>query len=768
MKNVVRGIRFTIVLIILLLAIAGSTVIVSADDNQTADGGLVSIPTEIVTAEPTSVPTDIPTITPTDVSLQTDDNTTVPPSESSAQTTVLPTQSPTPTLPVESLENGTDTPASPDSGNATSGLLGTDNASIANPAVPDTNSTDIPAITNSSEQSLTTNTSSPYDALVDPPLNTSSSNMYYDPVGKEWVINQSGVYYLDLSTSNNSGSGVLFDGTTNTFSNFGSGFGILINASNVILDGMGAIFDGGRNTQYGIIVNNQTAANYNTFSSDAGDALGGISITNITLTGFTQAGILFNNVLGDLPGMIATNITSNGAPASNVNVHDNTGNGIVLRNSQDIEVNNAILINNRQSGIDLKSSDSNTLTNNTATGNSFAGIYLEQSGNNNLNRNTATGNQIGIYLLQSGSNNVTGNNASDNWGSENIYIESSNDNTLTGNNASGDFDPRFSTTGILMHFSNNNILAGNTISGNNYYGIDINRASGNTFYNNYFNNANNVRETSFPGDTGNTWSITPTPGTNIIGGPNLGGNYWATPTGTGWSQTHTDIGGGFAVPFTLPGYLNSIDEHPLVTYIPPPTPPTGSEVPVLPSPTPPVLPQAYDASSIESTIPDSMKAGTSLVISITVHNNGTVQWNSETGVALDALPDATLFGPLKMYLPNGVTVAPGQDYTFTFTITAPSTPGTYTLEYQMSRNGLIPPGDLKFGDIYSKTITVTGNTATTGAVSAYQSAMLPKSTMAQALSADYRQQGSSDLVKSQAGAVAPATTALNTVRFTPF
>ena len=88
----------------------------------------------------------------------------------------------------------------------------------------------------------------------------------------------------------------------NTFSNFGSGFAILINASNVIFDGMGAILDGGGHTEYGIIVNNQNATSYNIFSSNPGDALGGISITNITLTGFTQAGIFFNNVIGDLPG----------------------------------------------------------------------------------------------------------------------------------------------------------------------------------------------------------------------------------------------------------------------------------------------------------------------------------------------------------------------------------------------------------------------------------------------------------------------------------
>ena len=38
----------------------------------------------------------------------------------------------------------------------------------------------------------------------------------------------------------------------------------------------------------------------------------------------------------------------------------------------------------------------------------------------------------------------------------------------------------------------------------------------------------------------NNWNTTKTPGINIIGGPNLGGNFWAYPNGTGFSQTCTD------------------------------------------------------------------------------------------------------------------------------------------------------------------------------------------------------------------------------------
>jgi PKD repeat protein len=59
-------------------------------------------------------------------------------------------------------------------------------------------------------------------------------------------------------------------------------------------------------------------------------------------------------------------------------------------------------------------------------------------------------------------------------------------------------------------------------------------------YNNYFNNTLNVRLA--PGG-GNTWNNSLTPGTNIAGGPYIGGNFWAKPDGTGFSQTCIDSDG---------------------------------------------------------------------------------------------------------------------------------------------------------------------------------------------------------------------------------
>ncbi|MCA1916942.1 NosD domain-containing protein [Methanospirillum hungatei] len=67
----------------------------------------------------------------------------------------------------------------------------------------------------------------------------------------------------------------------------------------------------------------------------------------------------------------------------------------------------------------------------------------------------------------------------------------------------------------------------------------------------------------------NTWNITKTSGQNILGGPYIGGNYWATPNGTGWSQITADRGDGFCrAPYVY--NANNTDHLPLHTRTKPP------------------------------------------------------------------------------------------------------------------------------------------------------------------------------------------------------
>ena len=81
--------------------------------------------------------------------------------------------------------------------------------------------------------------------------------------------------------------------------------------------------------------------------------------------------------------------------------------------------------------------------------------------------------------------------------------------------------------------------------------------------NNHFNNTVNINA---PEGTASTFNTTKTNGKNIVGGPYLGGNYWATPSGDGFSQTHCDNDGdGFAdEPYKLGDSDDSVDYLPLI------------------------------------------------------------------------------------------------------------------------------------------------------------------------------------------------------------
>jgi len=221
--------------------------------------------------------------------------------------------------------------------------------------------------------------------------------------------------------------------------------------------------------------------------------------------------------------------------------------GISLRSSSN---NNTLTGNTANSnswyGISLHPSSTNTLTGNTANSNNESGIFLYDSSINTLTGNTASDNGLGIFLYDSSINTLTGNTANSNsW--YGIYLYSSSTNTLTGNTANSNNE-----SGIFLYDSSTNTLTGNTAS-NNEHGISLYSSYTNTIFNNYFNNTNNAYD-----DGNNIWNISKTAGTNIIGGPYLGGNYWSDYIGS-----DTDSEGLGDTPYDIPGGTNK-DYLPLV------------------------------------------------------------------------------------------------------------------------------------------------------------------------------------------------------------
>ncbi len=62
----------------------------------------------------------------------------------------------------------------------------------------------------------------------------------------------------------------------------------------------------------------------------------------------------------------------------------------------------------------------------------------------------------------------------------------------------------------------------------------------------------------------NAWSRPPVPGPNIVGGPSLGGNFYGTPAGDGFSQTCADADGDGFCDAPNPLASNNVDAFPLV------------------------------------------------------------------------------------------------------------------------------------------------------------------------------------------------------------
>jgi parallel beta-helix repeat protein len=136
-----------------------------------------------------------------------------------------------------------------------------------------------------------------------------------------------------------------------------------------------------------------------------------------------------------------------------------------------------------------------------------------------------------------------------------IYLSHSNFTTIQENIILNNED------GIYLWHSSNNTITKNRII-QNIWGITSDSSSNNLIYDNFFNNYYNDLD-----NEGNDWNTTKTElrygERNIVGDYYLGGNYWANPSGTGFSQTCYDMDGdGFCdQAYTLNS--NNIDYLPL-------------------------------------------------------------------------------------------------------------------------------------------------------------------------------------------------------------
>ncbi len=290
-----------------------------------------------------------------------------------------------------------------------------------------------------------------------------------------------------------------------------------------------------------------------------------VTATDVTYTGqaitITSPGsyVLKNDITD------STLVTCIEIRASNVVVDggghlvDGTGTGdsigISVRNPEgvrNVTIRN-IRVRDWERGVSLEGAVDSSVESSVLEGNLFCGavFYLNATGNT-LAGCTVTGNGYGLVLSAGASDCAVRDNRIEN-NECGLYLYDSDGVTVT-----------------------KNIVAGNWDCGVCYY-----LSGGGSVYDNRFDNSRNV---VFDGEpiAANAWSVEPRNGLNIAGGPLVGGNYWARPDGTGFSEVIADSDSdGFSdVPLDLaPG---NVDAHPLapsVGFIPTPEPTPTAQAP---------------------------------------------------------------------------------------------------------------------------------------------------------------------------------------------
>jgi RHS repeat-associated protein len=96
-------------------------------------------------------------------------------------------------------------------------------------------------------------------------------------------------------------------------------------------------------------------------------------------------------------------------------------------------------------------------------------------------------------------------------------------------------------------------------------------------------------------------------------------------------------------------------------------------------------PTVNGATYVSQSVPSTMVAGQSYSVSVTMRNSGTTTWGvggaNPYGLGSQNAENNTIWGPNRIAVDS--PVAPGSSKTFSFTVTAPNTAGTYNFQWRM-------------------------------------------------------------------------------------
>ncbi len=103
-----------------------------------------------------------------------------------------------------------------------------------------------------------------------------------------------------------------------------------------------------------------------------------------------------------------------------------------------------------------------------------------------------------------------------------------------------------------------------------------------------------------------------------------------------------------------------------------------------------LVPTQNGATFVSQNVPAIMPVGSAQTVSVTMRNTGTSIWASAGGYRLGSRnpQNNTTWGRNRVELNPGEVIFPNQTKTFTFTVVAPATPGTYNFQWQMVQDGV--------------------------------------------------------------------------------
>ncbi len=390
-------------------------------------------------------------------------------------------------------------------------------------------------------------------------------------------LRKSNKTFINNVTSNSNTYGFYFDYSNNnsvynsTAYNNNYGFYLYPSSGN-ILDGVNA-----SGNTYGVYINSISGpiSSYNRISNSfiqenfnydfymsmfagSSDNDCNQNLTNVTGSGgrliefYNYSAVIENKTLSELvlcnaDGAKVKNVTIDGSDFYNnsffkmmrtdnsnfTNINSSGNNyGIYLYRSSNNTFSDIVVNREDSIGLVLETSHNNTFYNLTSSFQDTGadGIQLISGSLRNIFRNITTSYvSYGFYLQQNSNNNsfVNINSSNNSFGfAVSQGYNNTFDNVISRYNAYGF---RFLT------LSGYNTLTNSFIEYNVEYGLYFSSSGQyNLIYNNYFNNSAQYYNTT---SAINYFNTTKTAGTNIVGGTYIGGNYWASLNGTGFSQT---------------------------------------------------------------------------------------------------------------------------------------------------------------------------------------------------------------------------------------